>query len=70
MVGNALIDNKSISRLFRKKKSKEFNPSFVAKKIFELTCNFYTVSGWKEHSSQQKPMKPGMAKNKLKDILK
>ena len=41
-----------------------------AKKFFELTCNFYTVSGWKEHSSQQKPMKPGMAKNKLKDILK
>ena len=42
VVGNALIDNKSISRLFRKKKSKEFNPSFVAKKIFELKRLYLT----------------------------
>ena len=51
-------------------KKLEENYKRNAKKFFELTCNFYTVSGWREHSSQQKPMKPGMAKNKLKDILK
>ena len=42
VVGNALIDNQSISRLFRKKKSKEFNPSFIAKKIFELKRLYLT----------------------------
>ena len=26
---------------------------------FELLTNFYLISGWKEHSSQQKPLKPG-----------
>ena len=26
---------------------------------FELITNFYLISGWKEHSSQQKPLKPG-----------
>ncbi len=36
---------------------------------FNLKSNFYIISGWKEHSSQQKPMKPGEAKNKLADLL-
>ena len=36
---------------------------------FDLTSNFYIVSGWKDHSSQQRPLKPGQAKNKLKDFL-
>ena len=36
---------------------------------FDLTANFYLVSGWKDHSSQQKPLKPGQAKNKLNDFL-
>ena len=38
-------------------------------KVFKLTSNFYIISGWKEHISQQKPLKPGEAKNKLKDYL-
>ena len=29
---------------------------------FELTSDYYIISGWKEHPSQQKPMKPGEAK--------
>ncbi|MBS56873.1 MAG: SAM-dependent methyltransferase, partial [Rickettsiales bacterium] len=36
---------------------------------FKLTSDFYVISGWKKHLSQQKPMKPGEAKNKLKDYL-
>ena len=36
---------------------------------YELISRFYTVSGWKDHISQQKPLKPGQAKNKLKDFL-
>ena len=36
---------------------------------FKLTSNFYIISGWKEHFSQQKPMKPGEVKKQLKDLL-
>ena len=32
--------------------------------------NFYILSGWKDHHSQQKPLKPGQAKNSLKEFLK
>ena len=33
------------------------------------TTNFYIISGWRDHKSQQKPLRPGEAKNKLKDFL-
>ncbi|MDA9628861.1 class I SAM-dependent methyltransferase [Pelagibacteraceae bacterium] len=36
---------------------------------FNLKSNFYIISGWKDHSSQQKPIRPGKAKNKLADFL-
>ena len=36
---------------------------------FNLVSNFYIISGWKDHSSQQKPIRPGQAKNKLADFL-
>ena len=36
---------------------------------FNLKSNFYIISGWKDHSSQQKPIRPGHAKNKLADFL-
>ena len=36
---------------------------------FNLKSNFYIISGWKDHSSQQKPIRPGQAKNKLSDFL-
>lgn len=35
-----------------------------------ISTNFYIVSGWKDHHSQQKPLKPGQAKNSLKEFLK
>ena len=66
---------------FQKDKKNTFEKKFYFKhlednysksedKNFKLTSNFYIVSGWKDHFSQQKPMKPGEAKNKLKDYLK
>ena len=36
---------------------------------FELISDIYTISGWKDHPSQQKPMQPGKAKTNLKDFL-
>ena len=36
---------------------------------YNLKSNFYIISGWKNHSSQQKPIRPGQAKNKLADFL-
>jgi trans-aconitate methyltransferase len=36
---------------------------------FNLKSNFYIISGWRDHSSQQKPIRPGQAKNKLADFL-
>ena len=36
---------------------------------FELTSNFYVITGWKDHFTQQKPLKPGQVKNKLKGFL-
>ena len=36
---------------------------------FNLKSNFYIISGWKDHSSQQKPIRPGQAKKKLADFL-
>ncbi len=36
---------------------------------FNLKSTFYIISGWKDHSSQQKPIRPGQAKNKLADFL-
>tara|TARA_Y100001970_G_scaffold293819_1_gene443490 strand:- start:1524 stop:2366 length:843 start_codon:yes stop_codon:yes gene_type:complete len=36
---------------------------------FPLSTNFFVISGWKYHYSQQKPLKPGEAKNKLQDYL-
>ena len=36
---------------------------------FNLKSNFYIISGWKDHLSQQKPIRPGQAKNKLADFL-
>ena len=35
-----------------------------------ISTNFYVISGWKDHHSQQKPLKPGQAKNSLKEFLK
>jgi hypothetical protein len=33
------------------------------------TFEIITLSGWKPHESQQKPLKPGSAKTRLADAL-
>jgi len=38
-------------------------------KNYKLSSHFFIISGWKDHSSLQKPLRPGEAKNKLKDYL-
>ena len=63
---------KDKKNIFEKKiyfKELERNFGKNSKGSFELISNFYTISGWKDHFSQQKPLKPGEAKNKLKDYL-
>jgi len=37
---------------------------------YNISTNFYIISGWKDHHSQQKPIRPGQAKNSLKEFLK
>ena len=65
---------------YQKDKKETFEKKLYFKKLennyskkndgkFKLSSNFYIISGWKEHISQQKPMKPGKAKNKLSDFL-
>jgi SAM-dependent methyltransferase len=78
---NLLHDVRSMNTsYFYKDKKNTFEKKIYFKKLeenfsknlkgnYQLSSNFYIISGWKEHSSQQKPMKPGEAKNKLKDYL-
>tara|TARA_Y100000766_G_C18703626_1_gene505461 strand:- start:12 stop:815 length:804 start_codon:yes stop_codon:yes gene_type:complete len=62
-------DKKQIfeKKLYFKKLEKNFNKN--PNNNFAVSTNFYIISGWKEHKSQQKPLRPGEAKNKLKDFL-
>ena len=55
----------------RKNYFNKLKKNFIKNKSnnFAINTNFYLISGWKDHSSQQKPLKPGEAKNKLKDFL-
>ena len=55
----------------KKKYFKKLEENFYknSKGFFVLTSDFFVVSGWKEHSSQQKPLKPGEAKNRLSKFL-
>ena len=50
---------------------KKLEKNFIKNKNnnFDLMCNFYLISGWKDHQSQQKPFKPGKEKNKLINFL-
>jgi SAM-dependent methyltransferase len=64
--------NKDKKQIFEKKcyfKKLESNFKKNLNKNFSISTNFYIISGWKDHKSQQKPLKPGKAKNKLKDFL-
>ena len=41
-----------------------------SKNNYLIATNFYILSGWKDHHSQQKPLRPGQAKNSLKEFFK
>jgi hypothetical protein len=64
-------------------RKKKFENKKYFKKVEEIYWNKYSednmlisnfeiiyFSGWKEDDSQQKPLKPGEAKNSLRDFLK
>ena len=59
-----IIEKKNYLKLLEKNFSKNVTNNFT------ITTNFFIISGWKDHKSQQKPLKPGQAKNNLKDILR
>ena len=64
--------NKDKKQIFEKKlyfKKLEKNFKRNSNNNFAISTNFYIISGWKDHNSQQKPLRPGEAKNKLKDFL-
>ena len=52
------------------KKRREKNLKKNSRNNFQISTNFYILSAWKDHHSQQKPLKPGQAKNSLKEFLK
>ena len=62
-------DKKNIfeKKIYFQELEKNFQNNF--NKNFKLTSDFYVISGWKDHPSQQIPMSPGKAKNKLEDFL-
>ena len=75
-----LIDVRSMNlSYYQKDKKKSFEKKSYFSKLednfekkndhFNLKSNFYIISGWRDHSSQQKPIRPGQAKNKLADFL-
>ena len=64
--------NKDKKQIFEKKlyfKKLKNNYKKNSNNNFAISTNFYLISGWKDHKSQQIPLKPGEAKNKLKDFL-
>ncbi len=64
--------NTDKKQIFEKKnyfKKLEKNFKKNSNNNFSISTNFYIISGWKDHKSQQRPLKPGEAKNKLKDFL-
>mgnify|MGYP001378947557 CR=1 FL=1 len=63
------------SKKFEKKNyfeklKKNYERNYFKEKKFILDTDFIVISGWKSHSSQQTPLKPGQAKNSLEDFIK
>jgi len=57
--------NKDKKQRFEKKKYfKKLEEHFTknSNNNFSISTNFYIISGWKDHKSQQKPLKPGIKK--------
>ena len=49
---------------------KKLEKNFIKNKNnnFDLISNFYLITGWKDHPSQQKPLRPGRSKNNLQGL--
>ncbi len=70
--GNVLIDRprKGLNRAILHKMSELYFDRFAdAEGRVTATFEIITLSGWKPHESQQKPLKPGSAKTRLADAL-
>jgi SAM-dependent methyltransferase len=70
--GNVLIDRPrlGLNRAILQKMSELYFERFAdAEGRVTATFEIITLSGWKPHESQQKPLKPGSAKTRLADAL-
>ncbi len=71
--GNVIIDrNKSFtSRTFFQLAGQHYQDNFTESDgRIHATFEVIFILGWKPHESQQKPLRPGSAKNRLSDALK
>lgn len=70
--GNVLIDRprKGLNRAILARMSELYFERFAdAEGRITATFEIITLSGWKPHESQQKPLRPGSAKTRLADAL-
>ena len=70
--GNALIErSKSFNNRKLMMRSAELYQELYAEEDGRLKATFEIIFliGWKPHESQQKPLRPGSAKNRLADAL-
>ncbi len=58
------FENKNYKKILKNNFNKNINNNYF------VSTTFYIISGWKDDKSQQKPLRPGEAKNSLKDYLK
>ncbi len=68
---NFLIDRRKapLSKKFWRRAEEIYKQEFSENGKFIVTFEVIFLLGWKPHESQQKPMKPGSAKNRLADSL-
>ncbi len=70
--GNVMIDRprKGLNRAILQRMAELYFARFAdAEGRVTATFEIITLSGWKPHESQQKPLKPGSAKTRLADAL-
>ncbi len=70
--GNVLADRprKGLNRAILQRMAELYVKRFAdAEGRVTATFEIITLSGWKPHESQQKPLKPGSAKTRLADAL-
>jgi len=69
--GNTLIERKKspVGKKFWRRTEEIYKEQFSEDQKFIATFEIIFLLGWKPHESQQKPMTPGSAKNRLADSL-